>query len=431
MKRVLIITYYWVPAGGVAVQRFLKFAKYLRSYGWEPVILTVENGSYPYTDESLQSQVPEGIEVYRTKTFEPFEIYNLLRGQKGKAVPLAVATASDPSLFQRVSAYIRANFFLPDARRGWKPYAVKKAAGLIAAGKIDAIITTGPPHSTHLIGQELKQRYGLPWLADFRDPWTEIFNNQYLPFTKASIAKDKAYEASVLRDCDVATVIGDGMKTVFPREYTGKMQVITNGYDEEDFAEGLTPERDKFRMRYVGNLFSNQNVPALWEAIAEMRMADAGFSRDFELEVTGKADAAVSQGIGNAGISDCTVFKSFVPHREAIRRMQTASLLLSVIPDVANNKLIITGKIFEYIGAGRPVVLVGPADCDAALIVSAAHAGTIHAYAEKERMKETLLREYNVWRSGGTSVPAAGKEQYSRRNLTGRLAAILDSLTTK
>lgn len=431
MKRVLIITYYWVPAGGVAVQRFLKFTKYLRAYGWEPVILTVENGSYPYTDESLQSQVPEGIEVHRTKTFEPFEIYNLLRGHKGKTVPLAVATTSNPSLFQRLSAYIRANFFLPDARRGWKPYAVKKAAELIEGGKIDAIITTGPPHSTHLIGQELKRRYGLQWLADFRDPWTEIFNNQYLPFTKASIAKDKAYEASVLRDCDAATVIGEGMKTVFPPAYTAKMQVITNGYDEGDFAPGLVPERDKFRMRYVGNLFSNQNIPALWSAISELRSEDADFHRDFELEVTGKADAAVSEGIAAAAISDCTVFKPFVPHSEAIRRMQTASLLLSVIPDVANNKLIITGKIFEYIGAGRPVLLIGPADCDAALIVSAARAGTIHGYGEKDRMKETLRQEYQLWRSGHTPVAAAGKEQYNRRNLTGKLAALLDSLSAK
>lgn len=430
MKRVLIITYYWVPAGGVAVQRFLKFARYLRDYGWEPVILTVENGSYPYTDESLQAQVPDGIAVYRTKTFEPFEIYNLLRGQKGKTVPLAVATASDPSLFQRLSAYIRANFFLPDARRGWKPYAVKKASELIATGQIDAIITTGPPHSTHLIGQELKQRYGLPWLADFRDPWTEIFNNQYLPFTQASIAKDKAYEASVLRDCDAATVIGEGMKTVFPAAYTGKMQVITNGYDESDFTPGLTAERDKFRMRYVGNLFSNQNVPALWAAIATLRAEDSDFRRDFELEVTGKADAAVSQGIADAGITDCTVFRPFVPHHEAIRRMQTASLLLSVIPDVANNKLIITGKIFEYIGAGRPVFLVGPANCDAALIVSAAQAGTIHDYTAQDKMKATLRTAYTAWRSGDTGTPASGKDQYNRRNLTGKLAGLLDRLTS-
>ena len=271
MKKVLIITYYWVPAGGVAVQRFLKFTKYLRDYGWEPVILTVKDGSYPYTDPKLESEVPKGIEVHRTKTFEPFEIYNLLRGQKGKAVPLAVATASKKSLFQRLSGYIRANFFLPDARVGWKPYAIKEASNIIESQKIDAIITTGPPHSTHLIGQALKAKYKLPWVADFRDPWTEIFNNQYLPFTEASKAKDKKMEASVLRDCDVATVIGEGMKSVFPSKFTPKMEVITNGYDESDFDRTLQPETDKYRMRYVGNLLSNQNITALWAAIAELR----------------------------------------------------------------------------------------------------------------------------------------------------------------
>lgn len=431
MKRVLIITYYWVPAGGVAVQRFLKFTKYLRDYGWEPVILTVENGSYPYTDESLQNQVPEGIEVHRTKTFEPFEIYNLLRGQRGKTVPLAVATSSEKSLFQKMSGYIRANFFLPDARKGWKPYAVAKASELISSGTIDAIITTGPPHSTHVIGQQLKGKYHLPWIADFRDPWTEIFNNRYLPFTQASIAKDKQYEASVLRDCDVATVIGEGMKTVFPAAYAPKMKVITNGYDDSDFDPSLTVQRDRFRMRYIGNLFSNQDVPALWAAISELRNEHPDFKADFELEITGKADEAISKSIHHLGLDTCTVFSPFVPHREAIRRMQTASLLLSVIPDVANNKLIITGKIFEYIGSGRPVFLIGPADCDAARIVTESEGGDIHDYAQKDKMKQTLLRHYRLYQAGTDTAILSQKDRYSRKNLTGQLANILDSLTLR
>lgn len=429
MKKVLIITYYWVPAGGVAVQRFLKFTKYLRDYGWEPVILTVQDGSYPYTDESLQDQVPEGIQVHRTKTFEPFEIYNLLRGQRGKTVPLAVATSSDKSFFQKLSGYIRANFFLPDARRGWKPYAVRKASELIEAGGIDAIITTGPPHSTHLIGQKLKSKYKLPWLADFRDPWTEIFNNKYLPFSKVSIAKDKAYEASVLRDCDVAVVIGEGMKTVFPEVYKSKMQVITNGYDEGDFDKNLKVQTDKFRMRYIGNLFSNQDVPRLWSAISELRGENAEFKKDFELEITGKADEALSKSITAMSIKDCVVFTPFVPHSEAIRRMQTASLLLSVIPDVENNKLIITGKIFEYIGAGRPIFLVGPSDCDAARIVAISQSGAIHGYDDKEKMKQTLLHQYELFKNGKNESLTSYKEKYSRKNLTGELASILDSLT--
>ena len=429
MKRVLIITYYWVPAGGVAVQRFLKFTKYLRDYGWEPVILTVENGSYPYTDESLQKQVPSGVEVHRTKTFEPFELYNLLRGQKGKTIPLAVAASSEKSLFQKLSGYIRANFFLPDARRGWKPYAVAKASELITNEQIDAIITTGPPHSTHLIGQKLKAKFNLPWIADFRDPWTEIFNNQYLPFTKASIAKDKEYEASVLRDCDIATVIGDGMKTVFPQQYRHKMKVITNGYDDDDIDATLTVQHDKFRMRYIGNLFSNQDMPALWTAVSELRNENIDFKKDFELEITGKADEALSKSIHNAGLDTCVVFHSFVPHHEAIRRMQTASMLLSVIPDVANNKLIITGKIFEYIGSGRPIFLIGPMDCDAAKIVADSHSGDIHSYSDKDKMKQTLLHHYSLYQQGGDTNLTSRKDKYSRKNLTGELAKVLNNLT--
>ncbi len=428
-KKVLIITYYWVPAGGVAVQRFLKFTKYLRDYGWEPIILTVQDGSYPYTDPALQDQVPEGIQVFRTRTFEPFEIYNLLRGQKGKTVPLAVVTSSKKSLFQRLSGYIRANFFLPDARVGWKPYAIKQASEIIASQKIDAIITTGPPHSTHLIGQALKAKYKLPWLADFRDPWTEIFNNQYLPFTEASKAKDKQMEASVLRDCDVATVIGDGMKTVFPEAFRSKMRVITNGYDEGDFNRNLKHETDKFRMRYVGNLFSNQNIPALWKAIAELRIQHTDFAKDFELELIGKVDSSISEGIHNSGLDDCTKYVSFIPHQDAIARMQTASILLSVIPDVENNKLIITGKIFEYMGSGRPVFLVGPTDCDAAKVISDSNSGSVCEYTDKAGMKSALLHYYEQYKSGTIAEKAKDIEAYSRKQLTAKLASLLDDLS--
>jgi glycosyltransferase involved in cell wall biosynthesis len=428
MKKVLIITYYWVPAGGVAVQRFLKFTKYLRDYGWEPVILTVKDGSYPYTDPKLEEQVPKGIEVHRTKTFEPFEIYNLLRGQKGKTVPLAVATASRKSLFQKLSGYIRANFFLPDARVGWKPYAIKEASQIISEQDIKAVITTGPPHSTHLIGQSLKEKFGLPWVADFRDPWTEIFNNQYLPFTESSKAKDKKMEASVLQDCDVATVIGDGMKSVFPDQFRSKMLVITNGYDEEDYDRSLKPETDKFRMRYVGNLFSNQNISALWEAIAELRKEAADFSNDFELELIGKADSAISESITAAGLDTCTKYVSFVPHQDAIAKMQTSSILLSVIPEVANNKLIITGKIFEYMGSGRPIFLIGPADCDAAIVVSQSHSGRVHDYTDKAKMKVSLLYYYQQFKEKGQTETASGITQYSRKELTGKLANVLNGL---
>jgi glycosyltransferase involved in cell wall biosynthesis len=431
VKKVLIITYYWVPAGGVAVQRFLKFTKYLRQFGWEPVILTVENGSYPYTDESLAKQIPEGVKVYRTKTFEPFEIYNLFRGQKGKAVPLAVVSDSNKSTFQKISTFIRANFFLPDARKGWLPYAVKKANEIIPTEGIQAIITTGPPHSTHLIGQRLKALHNIPWVADFRDPWTEIFNNQYLPFTDWARAKDKHLEASVLRDCDVATMIGEGMRDVFPAEFSSKIRVVSNGYDEDDFDSTVKVDRDKFRMRYVGNLFSNEDVPALWQAIAELRQSDPNFKRDFELEIIGRADAQVNSSIEAEGIKDCVVYGSFIPHREAIRKMQSSSLLLSVIPNLANNKLIVTGKIFEYIGTGRPVFLVAPLDSDAAHIIAGSEAGYIHDYNDGNKMKLSLMQSYQAYTQGLESATHSNREQYNRRNLTGTLAGILDSLLAK
>jgi glycosyltransferase involved in cell wall biosynthesis len=235
-------------------------------------------------------------------------------------------------------------------------------------------------------------------------------------------------EVDVLRDCDIATVIGEGMKTIFPAVYTSKMQVITNGYDESDFDRSLKPETDKFRMRYVGNLFSNQNISALWDSIAELRKENIDFAKDFELELIGKADSAISESITAKGLYACTKFVSFIPHQDAIAKMQTASLLLSIIPDVANNKLIITGKIFEYMGAGRPVFLIGPIACDAAIVIAAARAGTVHDYTEKEKMKASLLKYYKQYKDGYPDSGQTNIEAYSRKQLTGKLATLLDGL---
>ena len=423
MKKVLIFTYYWPPAGGVAVQRFLKFSKFLPEYGWEPIIITVANGSYPYYDESLLSEIDPSVRVYRTKTFEPFEFYNLLRGKKGKAMPVvSVGSQKKPSLFQRFSEYIRANYFIPDARVGWAIYAVAQAAAILQKEKIDAIITTGPPHSTHLIGLRLKEKYGLHWIADFRDPWTGIFYNQLLPRTEKTRNKDQALETQVLQTADCITVISPGMLQEFESR-ARKINVILNGYDESDFgsySQDQVPA--EFTIRYVGNLMASQNMEAFWKALSRLK---SGYT--FRLELIGRVDESVRQSIRQFGLETLTTYQDFISHAEATRRMQTAHMLLFAIPQVKDNHLILTGKLFEYLASCSEIISFGPTNGNAAAILQQTGRKPMLEFNDdnsaQQQLEEALLFYSN--HHAAFKYTTDDHKAYSRKQQAGQLAALL------
>lgn len=422
-KKVLIFTYYFPPAGGVAVQRFLKFSKYLPEFGWEPIIVTVENGSYPYYDESLLNELSPSLKVYRTKTFEPFEFYNLLKGKKGKAMPVvSVGSHQKRSLFQRVSEYIRANFFIPDARRGWVPYAVNQAEEIIKSQKIDAIITTGPPHSTHLIGLQLKQKYGVKWVADFRDPWTGIFYNNILPRTESTKQKDKTLETQVLQTADLVTVISPGMKKEFESR-AKKIEVVMNGYDHEDFANAIIRKEDVFTIRYVGNLMASQNVEVLWKALAK-------YKGEFKLELIGRVDDAVKNSITESGISEYVSYVDFVGHKKAIELMQQADMLLFVIPDVKDGALILTGKLFEYLASKTELISFGPVNGNAAEILTQTGRKKMLGFTDTTETTQQLESALNHFKETKTAFKYSDNraEVFSRKNQAGKLGELLGSL---
>ena len=426
-KKVLIFTYYWPPAGGVAVQRFLKFSKFLPEFGWEPIIITVENGSYPYYDESLVKEISPSLRVYRTKTFEPFELYNLIRGKKGKTMPVvSVGSHQRKTVFQRISEYVRANFFIPDARKGWVPYAVKQAEEILKHEKIDAIITTGPPHSAHLIGLELKRKHTLKWLADLRDPWTGIFYNRLLPRTEASKRKDEELETQVLKTADQITVISPGMKKQFESR-AKNIEVIFNGYDEEDFnQQSKTTDRNKFIIRYVGNLMVSQNVEKLWAALQQMRKTNF----DFQLEFIGRVDADVKASIEKAGLNDVVAYRDFTEHKIAVQLTKEASLLLFIIPDVEDSRLIMTGKLFEYMASGSEILAIGPVDGDAAEVLKIAGKKMMVDYNDQGSIQGQLEQaaDYYLKNSTAFKYPANRFEAFSRRKQTEALVGLLNSI---
>ncbi len=437
-KKVIIFTYYWPPAGGVAVQRFLKFSKFLPEFGWEPIIITVDNGSYPYLDESLVKEISPSLRVYRTKTFEPFEFYNLLRGKKGKSLPVvSVGSHNKKSFFQTISEYVRANFFIPDARKGWVSYAVKQAEEILKNEKVDVIITTGPPHSAHLIGLQLKEKFGVKWLADFRDPWTGIFYNNFLPRTEATKQKDKALETKVLQTADVVTVISPGMKKEFESR-AKKIEVVSNGYDEEDFPKSEVPRltgkvgqgspksEEKFTIRYVGNLMATQNLENLWRAVSSLVTRHPSL----RLEFIGRVDDAVKKSISENSLYSIVSYLDFVDHRKAIQLMQEASMLLFAIPDVKDNEVILTGKLFEYLASISEMISFGPVQGNAAEILNATGRKKMIAYNDADETEKQLREALNYFEQAKTVFKYSDNKHqiYSRRNQTSILARHLDAL---
>jgi hypothetical protein len=402
MKSALILTYYWPPAGGPGVQRWLKFVKYMEELGWDANILTVEDGTYSAIDDDLVNEVPEGISIYKTKSRDPFRFYNMLKGKKDGSVSVALINIDKKkSLVDRMAMYVRSNFFIPDARKGWVPYAVKEAMRIIDQKNIDILITTGPPHSTHLAGLKIKNKTGIKWLADLRDPWTTVYYNDMLPRTERTRRKDKKLEDAVLANADALTVVSPGMKKEFS-DRNQNIHVVMNGFDMSDMISRDENNNvdGKFRLTYTGNFKPNQHIPMIWDGICELIAEHKDFAKDFLLSFVGNVDASAPNYFISRGFEKQLDLLDYMPHHEATLKMQESSLLLFVVPQSRNNKLIITGKLFEYLASGTHILSVGPTDGDAAHILNKTGREAMLDYTDKEAFKQLLLDYYKKWKSG-------------------------------
>lgn len=429
MKKVLIISYYWPPASSPGVFRFVKFTRYLPEYGFQPSILTVKNGSYPSTDDSLLRNIAPNISVYKTKTIEPFAIFNKLQGKKGKSVPVGIIPRQSDNLLKRIMFFIRANLFIPDARKGWNRFAYRKAKKIIKKHDIQHIITTGPPHSTHLIGLQLKKKFGIKWVADLRDPWTNIYYNQSLPRTKKTKQKDRKLENSVLQNADAISVVSTGMKQEFEGR-AKKIEIIQNGFDEKDIPPKEETTTKKFTLSYIGNFKSNQNITSLWKAIAELKEEHPDFADHFLIQLVGNISAETFTDIEKHALHQFIEKTGHVPHHTAVDLMVSSNLLLFIIPRAKNNRMIITGKLFEYLASRSPILSIGPTDGEASGLLAENQRDAMIDYHDKETIKSTILHHYQTWKSSGklAIAPKADLWKYSRKGLTEKLSKLLDSI---
>lgn len=424
MKRALIIAYYWPPAGGSGVQRWLKFVKYFRTFNIDPIVYTVENANYPILDESLLKEIPKGVEVLKQPIWEP---NNLFSFDKKKSKQSAGFLNNKPSLFGKIIQYIRANYFIPDARKFWISPSVSFLKKYLKNNQIDVIITTGPPHSVHLIGLKLKKDLNLKWIADFRDPWVNIDYFHHLPITKKSLKKHQYLEQNVVNKADAVIVVGNTMKENYLK-FNKKIFTITNGFDDEITNEKATLDT-KFSITHIGLMNSDRNPVLFWKVLKEIGEEEPQFLKDLNINLIGKIDKEVLNSISENELTNKVSVINYVPHNKIGNYQKNSQILLLVVNNVPSAKGIITGKIFEYLKAKRPILAVAPNNGDLANIINETNAGFVIDYEDKELLKSTILALYTSFRKGNLYIDSKNIEQYHRKELTKKVAVIIKEIT--
>ncbi|MFV8378986.1 glycosyltransferase family 4 protein [Flavobacterium sp. LB3R33] len=424
-KKILIITYYWPPAGGPGVQRWLKFVKYLPDFGIQPVVYIPENPTYPIVDENLVKEVSEKAIILKQKIFEPYQLASFLSKNKTKKISSGIIpNQKKQSFLDKTFLWIRGNLFIPDARVFWVKPSVAYLDKYIAENNIDTIVTSGPPHSLHLIGLELKQKFDLKWFADFRDPWTTIGYHKSLRLSSFAAKKHKALEHQVLNTADTIIVTSKTTKIEFQAITNKPIAVITNGYDTENVEKQTLDS--KFSLAHIGSFLSERNPLILWESLVELINEIPDFKSHLEIKLIGAVSQEVLETITQFGLDSYLNNLGYVSHAEAIAHQRKSQVLLLIEIDSEDTKSIIPGKLFEYMVSNRPIVAIGPNGSDFAEIITETNTGVFFDYSEKMKLKSVILDFYNQFLEGKLQSNGVGLQRYSRKNLTKALVELLN-----
>jgi len=441
VRRALIITYYWPPAGGSGVQRWLKFAKYLREFGYEPVIYTPENPEFMAKDLSLEAEIPEEVEVIKRKIWEPYSLYKRLTGKKDGIKPGFVNSGG------RLSLFIRSNLFFPDPKTFWIGPSVKFLKKYIVRNSIDVIITTGPPHSMHIIGQKASKATSIPWIADFRDPWTKMYNFKYMGHTSLIRDKHNRAERKILNSADAVVTVTETIRTeleaimrenedkskigknveqeAVPRD---KVFVVTNGYDESDFASPAPELESHFTITFTGLFVKSQNIEKFWRTLGDMVAESSSFAADLKIRLIGHIDQTILDSISFSGLDRNLVVMDYMPHDEVIGYQRSAQVLLLSVGSEPEAKGILTGKFFEYLAARRPIIAFGIKSGDIDIALEECSAGRMFSYDHENGLREYIEALYKEFEKGGIPCTSGSMEHYSRRELTRKMSLIMDEV---
>ena len=426
-KKILIITYYWPPAGGPGVQRWLKFVKYLPDFGIQPIVYVPENPTYPIVDEKLVKEVSDKAIILKHTIFEPYQLASLFSKNKTKKISSGIIpNQKKQSFLDKTFLWIRGNLFIPDARVFWVKPSVAFLEKYIVENTIDTIVTSGPPHSLHLIGLELKQKLNLKWFADFRDPWTTIGYHKSLRLSRFAAKKHKTLERQVLNTADTIIVTSKTTKTEFEAITSKPISVITNGYDTEEVGKQTLDL--KFSLAHIGSFLSERNPLILWESLVELITEIPDFKSHLELKLIGAVSQEVLETIQQFGLNVYLNNLGYVSHVEAIAHQRKSQVLILIEINSADTKSIIPGKLFEYMVSNRPIIAIGPRDSDFSEIITNTNTGVFFDYSEKLKLKRVILDFYNQFLEGKLQSNGVGLQNYSRRNLTKNLVELLNKM---
>jgi glycosyltransferase involved in cell wall biosynthesis len=435
MKNVLIVTYYFPPSGGPGVQRVLKFCTYLLEHGWRPVILTVKDADYPARDESLLEEIPAEAIIYRTPILEPYTAYRAFTGKK-KGTPVDVNTIPKPgekrSMKERVAEFIRATFFIPDARMGWIKPGVRQGLDIIREHDIKAIYSSSPPYTCSLIARNLKRKTGLPWIAGFRDPWRGFLSTPKRWWLPGRI--DRTYERSVYDECDRMEVAWEGIAKDFHGKYpdidTRKVHHLPNGFDSADFPTVEVVDKDFFTVTYTGSMYGKRNPETFFTAVAKLVETGRVDARHIRLQFIGRFGAEVRAMFAHPVLSGSIVVHEYMPHAESVRYLFQSDALLMVVDDFKGNEEIVPGKVYEYMGSGKPIITLAPVGA-VTRVIEDTRSGRCARSKDIDAIADIFLDLYMQWKAGrlGLDQDRATVSTFERREVTRKLATLLDDVT--
>ncbi len=440
MKRVLIISYYWPPTGGSGVQRWVKFAKYLPQEGWQPVIYTPENPEQLAVDTTLEAEIPAEAEIVKTRIFEPYGLYRKFLKKSGhsrEAVEVNPVNAQDKSFLQKAAMWIRGNLFRPDPRCLWIRPSVRFLKKYLEEHPVDLIVSTGPPQSMHIIGMKLARETGLPWIADFRDPWTRIFYFKHLSMTGATVRWHEKMEKNVLDEATRVVAVSPLVQQELQAVTETPVELITNGFDECDFEDGAGgrgmnaaggPDKE-FTITHTGLFAADGNPTVLWEVLADKCASDASFRELLKIKLIGKTDIQITKAIETAGLSGNLIDMGYQSHNKAVGEQGNASLLILPLRKEPEYKAVLPGKLFEYLASWRPVLGIGQPDGAMSMILNQTKTGVVIDWNDKASLAEFINDCWEKHIKGRLTVEDADLSRFTRRNLTRQMARLFDSLT--
>lgn len=431
MIKVLLITYYWPPAGGGGVQRWLKMSKYLPDQGVDLTVYTPENGEFPGYDPSLVEEVDPRINILKHPIWEPYSLFKKFTGKKSNSYNALITEGEKSSWKQDLAVFLRGNFFIPDARCFWIGPSIKYLSQLLETHTYDVIISTGPPHSTHMIALGLKNRFPkIKWVADFRDPWTMIDFYKDLKLTSWADKRHHAMENKVLSTADEIVTISPSCADDLMGLANRPIKVIHNGFDEEDFKNAAPPLDSDFTIVHIGSMNKDRNPRVLWEVLGQLIEKNPGFAQFIKIELVGIVDGSIVESIQKAGLKNQLSVIGQQNHKAVIQRMRSVQILLLPINDIPQQKGVMPGKMYEYLGAARPILAFGLPDSDTAKLLHDTGAGNLFGYNDKKGLEEYLDKAIKTYQSGRLEVSSQGYLRYSRKNLASKYSELLHKLVS-